>query len=186
MTDAEALAAWLLARQPGRPVEACGATAIFTAICGQAITADIQFRGARPPTAREQLLLQAPGVPAVHERRGTLQAAPGMPVAEITAVLLPSRLPRAAGELLGITGSGDAPPAGDEVPLGRALRGLGVRREPLQARLTPGASDASGQEQVIHSASLLWLGGPVALVTERVYRSFLAAFPGPWPASPRR
>lgn len=184
MTDAEALAAWLLARQPGRPVEQCGATAIFAAICGQAITADIQSRRVRPPTAREQRLLRAPGAPAVHERRGTLQAAPGMPVAEITAVLLPSRLPRATRELLGITGSGAAPSAA-EVPLGRALRGLGVRREPLQARRTPGASDAAGQEQVIYSASRLWLGGPVAVVTERVYRSFLAAFPGPWPASPR-
>jgi hypothetical protein len=184
MTDAEALAAWLLARQPGRPVEECGATAIFAAICGQAITADIQSRRARPPTAREQRLLQAPGAPAVHERRGTLQAAPGMPVAAITAVLLPSRLPGSAAHLLGITGSGAAPPAPAEVPLGRALRGLGVRREPLQARRTPGASDAAGQEQVIYSASRLWLGGPVAVVTERVYRSFLAAFPGPWPGSP--
>jgi hypothetical protein len=185
VTDAEALAAWLLARQPGRPVEECGATAIFTAICGQAVTADIQFRGTRPPTAREQLLLQAPDAPAVHERRGTLQAAPGMPVAEITAVILPPRLPGSVRDLLGITGSGAAPPAAAGVPLGRALRGLGSRREPLQARLTPGASDAAGQEQVIYSASRLWLGGPVALVTERVYRSFLAAFPGPWPASPR-
>jgi chorismate-pyruvate lyase len=185
MTDAEALAAWLLARQPGRPVEECGATAIFTAICGQIITADIQSRRVRPPTAREQRLLQAPGAPAVHERRGTLQAASGMPVAEITAVVLPSRLPGSIADLLGITGSGAALTAAAEVPLGRALRGLGVRREPLQARRTPGASDAAGQEQVIYSASRLWLGGPVAVVTERVYRSFLAAFPRPWPASPR-
>jgi len=185
VTDAEALAAWLLARQPGRPVEECGATAIFAAICGQTITADIKSRRARPPTPREQRLLQAPGAPAVHERRGTLQTAPGRPVAEITAVLLPSRLPGSAADLLGITGSGAAPPAAAQVPLGRALRGLGVRREPLQARRTPGASDAAGQEQVIYSASRLWLGGPVAVVTERVYRSFLAAFPGPWPASPR-
>jgi hypothetical protein len=184
VTDAEALAAWLLACQPGRPVEEGGATAIFAAICGQAITADIHFRYARPATAREQQLLQVPGAPAVHERRGTLQAAPGMPVAEITAVLLPSRLPGSVRELLGITGSGAAPSAAAQVPLGRALRGLGGRREPLQAQLTPGASDAAGQEQVIYSASRLWLRGPVAVVTERVYGSFLAAFPGPWPARP--
>jgi hypothetical protein len=182
MTDAEALAAWLLARHPGRPVEECGATAIFATICGQAITADICSRRVRPPTVREQRLLQALGAPAVHERRGTLQAAPGVPVAEITAVLLPSRLPGSAADMLGITGSGAASAAA-EVPLGLALRGLGVRREPLQARRTPGASDAAGQEQVIYSASRLWLGGPLAVVTERVYRSFLAAFPGPWRAS---
>jgi hypothetical protein len=185
MTDAEALAAWLLVSQPGRPVEECGATAIFAAICDRTITADIQSRRVRPPTAREQWLLHAPGAAAVHERCGILRAAPGMQVAEITAVLLPARLPGSAADLLGITGSGAAPSAPAEVPLGRALRGLGVRREPLQARRTPGVSDAAGQEQVIYSASRLWLGGPVAVVTERVYRSFLAAFPGPWPASPR-
>ena len=185
MTDADALAAWLLARRAGRPVEECGATAIFAAICGRAVTAEIQSRRVRQPTAREQRLMQAFRAPAVYERRGILHAGPGMPVAETTAVLLPSRLPGNAGDLLGITGAGAAPPAASEVPLGRALRGFGVRREPLEARLTPGASDAAGEEQVIYSAARLWLGGPIALVTERVYRRFLTAFPGPWPESPR-
>ena len=96
----------------------------------------------------------------------------------MTAVLLPCRIPRTALYLLG-TGSGGTAPGGG-VPLGRALAGLGVRREPLEVLATPGQFDAAGREQVAWSAARLWLDAPVALVTESFYREFLDAFPGPW------
>ncbi len=100
-------------------------------------------------------------------------------------ILLPRRVPGCARAMLGIAESGAALPGPSGAPLGRALRGLGVRREPLEARLTPGLHDTTGEEQVIYSAARLWLGAPIAVVTERVYRSFLAAFPRPWAPSPR-
>jgi len=66
-------------------------------------------------------------------------------------------------------------------PLGRVLRGFGVIREPLEVILTPFRFDDAGEEQVVYSAARLWLEEPIALVTERVYRRFLEAFPCPWP-----
>ncbi len=108
MTDAEARppGCW-----PASPVEECGATAIIAAICGQTITEDIQSRRIRPPMSREQRLLQAAYAQPSTSDAGPCRPPPGTPVAEITAVLLPSRLPGSAADLLGITGSGAAPPA---------------------------------------------------------------------------
>ena len=106
-------------------------------------------------------------------------SAGGVPAAAVTAVLLPQRVPTTALRLLGAdTGEfslGDA-----RLPLGRALAGLGVRREPLEALATPGQRDAFGREQVIWSAARLWLDSPIAMVTECFYREFLDAYPGPW------
>ena len=102
-----------------------------------------------------------------------------MPAAAVTAVLLPQRVPVTALRALGADADGTA--LGDSgVPLGRALAGLGVRREPLEALATPGQRDASGREQVIWSAARLWLDSPVAVVTECFYQGFLDAYPGPW------
>ena len=102
-----------------------------------------------------------------------------MPAAAVTAVLLPSRIPRTTLQALGTDADG-ATIGDDVVPLGRALAGLGVRREPLEVLATPGQRDADGREQVIWSAARLWLGRPVALVTECFYQAFLGTYPGPW------
>jgi hypothetical protein len=120
------------------------------------------------------------GVTTGHERRGVLYAG-SVPAAATTAILLPHRIPAAALQAIG-AGSGGGAPAGAGVPLGRALAGLGVRREPLEVLPTPGQRDASGKEQVIWSAARLWLGCPIAVVTELVYKEFLNAYPGPWTA----
>jgi hypothetical protein len=180
MTDAEALIIWLTASPAGRPVEDLGATAIFAAISGTDIAAVMRSRRVRRLTARERDLLRAAGALAGHERRGVLYAGL-IPAASTSAVILPRRIPASVRNVLGIAASGAVLPAADEVPLGRALRGLGVRREPVRARLTPGRRDAEGNEQVICSTARLWLAGvPIAIVTERVHSSFLAAFPRPW------
>jgi hypothetical protein len=181
VSDIGALIGWLLEAPRGRPVEECGATAAFAAISGAPVTAVIRSCGPRELTQREQQQLQAPGATAGHERRGILYAG-SVPAAATTAVLLPDRIPAAARQAIGI-GAGRAAPARPGVPLGRALAGLGVRREPLEVLATPGQRDAGGNEQVIWSAARLWLGGPIAIVTELVYRQFLDAYPGPWKAT---
>lgn len=171
----------LLAAPAGQPVEDSGATAVFAAISGSEITAVMHSRTSRELTWRERDQLRAPGTTAGHERRGTLYAG-RVPAAAVTAVLLPHRIPAAARAALGIGPDGDPVPAARDVPLGRALRGYGVRREPLEAAVTPGEHDAGGDEIVIRSAARLWLSCPIALVTERVYAEFLDAHPGPWEA----
>ena len=178
MSDARALIARLLDAPRSRPVEDGGATAALAAISGTEITAVMASRGPHELTRREQQQLRVPGTVTGHERRGTLYAG-SVPAAATTAVLLPHRIPATILKTLGIGPAGDAMPAGG-VPLGRALGGLGVRREPLGAVPTPGERDAFGNELVIYSAARLWLGSPIAVVTERVYAAFLDACPGPW------
>ena len=179
MNDVDALIGWLLEAPRGRcPVEDCGATALLSAISGAQVTAVIHSRGPRQLTQPEQRQLQAPGTVIGHERRGTLYAG-SVPAAAVTAVLLPQRVPGPVLHALGADAGGGAL-GGEGVPLGRALAGLGVRREPLEALATPGQRDAAGREQVLWSAARLWLGGPVALVTECFYQGLLDAYPGPW------
>jgi hypothetical protein len=179
VNDIGNLIAWLLAAPRGHPVENCGATAAFAAISGTRITAVMQFRGLRELTQREQQQLQSLGATTGHERRGTLYAG-SVRAAATTAVLLPHRIPAALLETLGIRPDGNAMPTPAGVPLGRALAGLRVSREPLEVVPTPGKRDACGNELVIRSAARLWLGCPIAIVTERVYREFLTTHPGPW------
>jgi hypothetical protein len=179
VSDVGMLIAWLLAAPPRSGVEDSGATAAFAAISGTDIAAVMQSRGPRELTEREQQLLQAMGATTGHERLGTLYAG-SIPAAATTAVLLPRRLPAAVRATLGIGPCGSALPAACGVPLGRALAGLGVRREPLEVVPTPGERDGGGNEMVVSSVARLWLGCPVAVVTERVYREFLTAYPGPW------
>lgn len=178
MNDVSALIGWLLEAPRGCPVEDCGATAALAAISGAGITAVTHSRGERELTVREGQLLQALGATTGYARCGTLYAGT-VAAAATTAVLLPYRIPAAARQALGI-GPGAAARAADTVPLGRVLAGLGVWREPLEVRATPGQRDAAGKEHVICSRARLWLGGPIAVVTERVYGEFLTAFPGPW------
>lgn len=179
MSDVGVLIAWLLTAPRECPVEDGGATAAFAAISGTGITAVMHFRGCRELTQREQQLLLTLGAASGHERRGTLYAG-RIRAAATTAVLLPDRVPAAAREALGIGPGGIALPAPRGVPLSRALGGLGVRREPLEVVPTPGERDAAGNELVISSAARLWLDWPIGIVTERIYREFLAAHPGPW------
>ena len=180
MNDVAALIGWLLEAPRGCPVEDCGATAAVAAISGAEVTAVMDSRGPRELTQREQRQLQARG-----PRPATSGAGPCT-----QAACPPRRSPRSCCR------TGSPPPpcrrsaptpsgaaaGGGGVPLGRALAGLGVRREPLEVLATPGQRDAGGREQVIWSAARLWLGGPVALVTECFYREFLDAYPGPWTA----
>jgi hypothetical protein len=176
VNGASALITWLLAAPQGTPIERSGATAMFAAISGCAIDAVMQTRGPRSLTQREQQLLQSTGATTGHERRGTLYAG-NVLAAATTAVLVPQRLPAGVRATLGIGPDGEALPGIAGVPLGRALSGLGVRREPLDVVATPGEHDTAGYELILRSAARLWLDRPIGIVTERVYAEFLHAFP---------
>ena len=176
MSDVKALIAWLLGVPQDVPVEQCGATAAFAAISGHDVYAVMRWRGPRDLTPRERRLLRSTGTAIGHERSGALYAG-DVPAAATTAVLLPQRLPAAVRATLGIGPDGEALPEIARVPLGRALTGLGARRECLGVVPTPGVRDADGHELVIRSVARLWLDSPIAIVTERVYGQFLDAFP---------
>jgi hypothetical protein len=183
VSDIDAIIGWLLEAPRGRQlVEDCGATMLLSAISGTKITAVVHSHGSRELTAGEQQQLQVPGAAAGYQRHGTLYAG-SVPAAAVTALLLPCRIPDRALHVLGNDSDGTTL-SGGGVPLGRALAGYGVRREPLEVLATPGQLDAAGQEQVVWSAARLWLDTPIALVTECFFKKFLDAFPGPW-ALPR-
>ncbi len=178
---------------------------MFEGISGGRVSSEVLKSGARPLAAREHDLLDAGPVLTGHERWCLLRTAAGpsaaarahgagravhrtgIAVAKTTAILLADRSGEAARIALGIDRSGALLGAPTRVPLGRALQGLGVTRDPLDVRLTPGVYDAAGEAQIILSEALLLnrAGRPIAFVTERVYQRFLDAFPGPWPDVPQ-
>ncbi len=168
---------------PDAPIESGDMTALFEAVCGSPVTAEISVRAARDVNDRELAILRAGGADRVHTCDGVLRAAVGIPVAEVTALIVTPRVPGPAREALGITRAGGLLPGPCRQPIGRALRGLGVRREQLGVRLTPGRHDALGQAQSLCSVARLWTGSgcPLALVTEYAYAPFLDQFPPPWP-----
>lgn len=96
------------------------------------------------------------------------------------------RVPEPAYPALGITPNGHIQDSSQNghahTPLGRALRGLGVRREQLSAAATAALVYEAGSEIAVFSVARLWApsGWPLALVTERVHAKFLAAYPPPW------
>jgi chorismate-pyruvate lyase len=120
-------------------------TALFTRQAEQAaggpLTTRIDARTVADPADYPELA--ADGATALR-RDGHLVTASGRPVAAVTSVFLPGRLPSTAVRLLARTAT----------PLGAALEPYGVRRE----ELSPEGPRTRG---------LLWLAGqPVALAWE--------------------
>ena len=83
---------------------------------------------------------------------------------------MPGRLPASARTALGIPGPDEPTPPPTDVPLGKALAGLGVRREPLGARLVhDDSARIPGGRVSVTSSARMWLADvPVALASERV------------------
>jgi hypothetical protein len=151
----------LLARNSGP------ATLLFEKLVGERIYVELADRTDRALTAAECLELHASPDTIGHHRTGRLRAVTsGLVAAEVASTVLPWRLPAATRHELGIPAAGEPVPPRSDVPLGTALAGLGVRREPLGARLVRnGASDSIAVE----SSARMWLGDlPVALASERV------------------
>ena len=141
-------------------------TLLFEQLAGEPVRAVLAGSGGRELTRTECLQLLTPPGTEGHQRDSVLQAArSGQTVAEVTALVLPGRLPEQARADLGLSGG---LPTG--VPLGKVLAGFGVRREPLGARVVPGA---------VVSCARLWLGNlPVALASERVPAELCQALGG--------
>jgi hypothetical protein len=178
--EAVAALARLLAAGRNTPIELGGATAVFEVIAGGPVAADVLSTGRHELTGDERELLRPGRRDIAASRCGMFRTANGVPVAEITAVLLPRRVPGPARLALGITPAGTVVDGRCRVPLGRALRGFGVWRQQIAVTATPGYTNADGQSLVLYSAALLQHSSPIAVVTERVCLDFLEAFPLPW------
>jgi hypothetical protein len=169
------------------PIDDGGATAIFEAITGGPLTADISVRPACDLSDEEQALLGTLLPADAHRRDGLLRCATGIPVARVTALVITSRVPEPARNALGIAPCGHLLNPQQEgtshTPLGHALRGLGISREQLGAAVTPGHAGDGDSEIAVLSSARLWRpsGWPLALVTEQIYTQFLDAYPPPWP-----
>jgi hypothetical protein len=164
--DAKAAASvvTLLARGTGP------ATFLFEELAGEPVCIELTGSADRLLTAAECLDLgTSPGTHG-HQRNGTLRTVnSGLVAADVSSLLVPDRLPPAARRALGIPGPDDPAPPPSAIPLGTVLAGLGVRREPLGARLT----HAPGSRILVESSARMWLGDTaVALASERVTTEF--------------
>ena len=155
----------LLARNTGP------ATILFEELAGEEIHVELTGCAHRLLTPAECRDLRVnPGAHG-YERTGTLCTVnSGLVAAAVSSVVVPGRLPSCARTALGIPGPDEPAPPPTDVPLGKALAGLGVRREPFGARLVhdEGTSVPGGRVSV-ESSARMWLADvPVALASEQV------------------
>jgi len=158
----------LLARNVGP------ATLLFEELAGEQVRIELTGCASRPLTAAECRDLQiSPGAHG-HHRTGKLRTVDsGLVVAEVFSVVVSGRLPATACRALGIPGADEATPPSSDIPLGKALAGLGVRREPLGARLVRDGGGRAGGGVSVESSARMWLAeAPVALAGEQVTAAF--------------
>jgi hypothetical protein len=150
------------------------ATLLFEELAGEPVRIDLTGTADRLLTLTECLELNVSPGTSGHQRNGTLcTVSSGTVAAEVTSLIVPGRLPAAALRALGMPGPDDPAPPPSTIPLGRVLADLGVRREPLGARLVSGTVTASGRRVLVEASARMWLGDtPVALATERVTTEF--------------
>lgn len=148
--------AGLLARNPGP------ATILFEELAGERVRIDLTSRGSRRLTRAEALELHVDPEVRGYFRMGTLRTAgSGLRIADVSSLVLADRLPVSACRTLGLPSPEDPAPPRSAVPLGKVLGDLGVRREPLGARLVH--EPIAGVE----ASARMWLGDvPVALASE--------------------
>jgi hypothetical protein len=155
----------LLARNVGP------ATLLFEELAGEQVCIELAGRADRPLNAAECHELQVSPQAVGHHRTGRLRTAgSGLVVAEVSSTVIPWRLPAPVRVALGIPGPGERTPPPSTLPLGKALAGLGVRRESLGARLVQdGAVNGAASRISVQSSARMWLGDvPVALASEQV------------------
>ena len=151
------------------------ATALFEELAGEQVRIELTGCADRPLTASECLELRASVGAHGHQRTGTLRTAnSGMVVTEVSALVVPGRLPADARRALGISGPpGDPAPPPSGIPLGKVLAGFGASREPLGARMVRDSTRIPGSRVSVESSARMWLDGlPVALASERVTAEF--------------
>ena len=150
------------------------ATLLFEELAGEPVRIDLTTSGHRLLNLTECLELGVSPGAYGHERNGTLRTVhSGLMAAEVSSLVVAERLPAAARRALGMPGPDDPAPPPSTIPLGRVLADLGVRREPLGARLISAAASASGGRFLVESSARMWLADvPVALASERVATEF--------------
>jgi hypothetical protein len=154
----------LLARNVGP------ATLLFEELAREQISIELAGRADRPLTAAECHELHVSPGAFGHHRTGRLRAVDShLVAAEVSSVVVPWRLPAPARAALGVPAPGEPMPPPSAIPLGKALADLGVRREPLGARLARDPAAGGCGHICVESSARMWLGDvPVALASERV------------------
>jgi hypothetical protein len=154
----------LLARNTGP------ATILFEQLTGEQVRIELTGCADRPLTPAECRDLRIGSGARGYERTGSLRTvSSGLVVAEVSSLVVPGRLPASARTALGMSGAGELAPPPSDVPLGKALAGFGVRREPLGARLVRDRAANAGSRVSVASSARMWLADlPVALASERV------------------
>jgi hypothetical protein len=167
-TQAAASVVALLARGTGT------ATALFEELADEPVRIDLTCRADRALTAVECMELRLGPGERGHQRTGTLRTVnSGLVAAEVSSLVVPGRLPASARRALGVPSPEDPAPPPSAIPLGTVLAGLGVRREPLGARLVRGTVSTYGSQVLVESSARMWLGDvPVALASEQVTAEF--------------
>jgi chorismate-pyruvate lyase len=163
-TQTASLVAELLARNTGP------ATVLFEELAGEQVRIDLTGRADRELTEAECRELRVDPGARGHLRTGTLRTADsGLVAAEVHSLVVPGRLPAAARLALGLPAADEPAPAPSDIPLGKVLARLGVRREPLGARLVRDRAGVFGSRVSVESSARMWLADmPVALAGERV------------------
>jgi hypothetical protein len=154
----------LLARNTGP------ATILFEQLTGEQVRIKLTGCADRPLTPAECRDLRIGSGARGYERTGSLRTvSSGLVVAEVSSLVVPGRLPASARTALGMPGAEEQAPPPSDVPLGKALAGFGVRREPLGARLVRDSTGIPGGRVSVTSSARMWLAdAPVALASERV------------------
>src|ERR1700722_17784865 len=167
----------LLARNTGP------ATILFEELAGEQIRIELTGCADRPLTLAEchdlRVALGARG----YERAGTLRTVnSGLVAAEVSSLVVPGRLPAPARAALGLARGGEAAPAAraggragageparppSDVPLGKALAGFGVRREPLGARLERDGARFPGSRVSVRASARMGVPGRAGGVSAR-------------------
>jgi hypothetical protein len=174
-----ALVVALLARNIGP------ATILFEELAGEQIRIELTGCADRPLTVAERRELHIGPDAYGHQRTGRLRTVDsGLVAAEVSSVVVPCRLPASARRALGIPGTDEPAPPPSDIPLGKALAGLGARREPLGARLVRDGTGLSRSRVSVESSARMWLADvPVALASERVTAEFCQRVGGRLPVA---
>jgi hypothetical protein len=154
----------LLARNTGP------ATILFEQLTGEQVRIELVGCADRLLTPAECRDLRISSGARGYERTGSLRTvSSGLVVAEVSSLVVPGRLPVSARTALGMPAPEEPAPPPSDVPLGKALAGFGVRREPLGARLVGERAAIAGSRVSVASSARMWLADvPVALASERV------------------
>src|SRR3984957_10917561 len=142
----------LLARNTGP------ATILFEQLTGERVRIELVGCADRLLTPAECRDLHIVSGARGYERTGSLRTVnSGLVVAEGSSLVVPGRLPPAARTALGMPAAEEPAPPPSDVPLGKALAGFGVRREPLGARLVGDRAAIAGSRVSGASSARMWL-----------------------------